>query len=168
MQLCVTWHIPNIVMKTMIRHDVPSKILPGQIYSHSHFYQDKSNGEWKRKYLLVLAFSPSSDIIYRLLTSRATGREKSPLCCNADPYPGFYLGYIGGELNTSSWLDLRKQDDYDYVVFNNDIKNAYIELITQLDNKLFCMALDCAANADDTTRQQERCMRDIRDGLGCL
>ena len=30
-----------------------------------------------------------------------------------------------------------------------------------------CAALDCAANAEDTTRQQTRLMRDQRARLGC-
>lgn len=142
-------------------------IEPGQIYCHNRFYKNNKTGEWQRKYLLVLAFSPGGDIVFRLLTSRVCGRSATPRCCKDAPYHSFYLGYIGGPLTTDSWLDLRQQDDYDNIEFLKNIDYGDIQFITSLNRDLLCSALECAANADDTSQQQARWMWDIRTKLSC-
>jgi hypothetical protein len=141
-------------------------VAPGQIFRHLRYYRT-GEGEWKRKYLLVLAGSPGGDVIYRLLTSRAYGRPKSPRCFHGLPYPGFYLGLLGGPLTTDSWLSLQQADDYDGLAFLAGLRDGVIEPVVALSVRLLCPALDCAANAEDTTRQQEGCIRDVRAGLGC-
>ncbi len=141
---------------------LPAGVVPGQIYRHDCFYCD-SAGQWRVKYLLVLTGTPDGDVVFRLLTSRAYGRPEYPLCYHGDPYPSFYLGYLGGELTAKSWLDLRQQDDYDGIRF---VENHLPSIVT-LTQEILCRALDCAANADDTTRQQERLMRDQRAALRC-
>ena len=54
---------------------LPAGVVPGQIYRHDRFYKNE-NGEWQTKYLLVLTGSPDGDVVFRLLTSRATADQK--------------------------------------------------------------------------------------------
>lgn len=145
---------------------LPAGVLVGQIYRHDRFYQDDA-GQWQTKYLLILASTLGGDVIFRLLTSRAHGRPEQPLCYHGDPYPSFYLGYLGGELSAKSWLDLRKQDDYDGHAFATNLAAAMLTLSITLPQDTLCLALDCAANAEDTLKLQERGMRDQRAALGC-
>lgn len=145
---------------------LPAGIAPGQIYRHARYYRTAA-GEWKSKYLLVLAGSPSSDVIFRLLTSRAHGRPQTPPCFHGDPYPSFYLGFLGGQLTADSWLSLQQTDDYDGMAFVEGMRAGAIQAISTLPLSLLCPALDCVANADDTTRQQEHCIRDVRVLLAC-
>lgn len=139
---------------------------PGSVYLHNRFYRD-SAGNWRTKYLLILTTTPDGDLIFRLLTSRQYGRPKAPPCYHDDPYPGFYLGRLGGPLTSDSWLDLRAQDDYDRVEFNRSLEAGDLALVMELDADDLCRALECTASADDTTRQQERCMRNQRGALNC-
>ncbi|RKT47505.1 hypothetical protein [Thiocapsa rosea] len=138
----------------------------GQIYRHRRFYRD-ADGAWQTKFLLTLARTGDGDIVFRLLTSRQHSRPKAPPCYHGDPYPGFYLGHLGGALTTDSWLDLRRQDDYDYLAFAEDVASGTIRPVMMLPPSLLCEALTCATNADDTTKQQERVMRDQRANLSC-
>lgn len=140
---------------------------PGQIYRHNRFYRDPDAQTWQSKYLLLLSDTAGGDIIFRLLTSRAHGRPESPRCYHGDPYPSFYLGHLGGELGAKSWLDLRKQDDYDGQMFAKAIAGSMLVYIMTLSKADLCLALDCAARADDTTRQQEQQMLNQRVALNC-
>ena len=141
-----------------------SLAVPGQIYRHTRYYRDDSG--WQTKYLLILAVTPDY-LVYRLLTSRAHGRPEQPLCYHGDPYPGYFLNIIGGALGAKSWLDLRQQDDYDRQTFAAHLDEGFLTLEIALPKAQLCGALDCAANAEDTTRQQTRQMRDQRARLGC-
>jgi len=143
---------------------LPAGVIPGQIYRHNRFYRD-SVGQWQTKYLVVLTGTPDGDVIFRLLTSRANGRPEKPPCYHGYPYPSFYLGYLGGELTAKSWLDLRRQNDYDGVSFAADLTVRDLSWVANLAKDILCQALDCAANADDTTRQQERLIRDQHAAL---
>lgn len=138
--------------------------MPGQIFRHPRYYQDDAG--WHAKYLLVLA-ADANNVVYRLLTSRAHGRPENPPCYHGDPYPGFYLGLIGGSLIAKSWLDLRRQDDYDHRQFAADVSAGLLTPEASLPLQQLCAALDCAANADDTTHQQTRQMRGQRARIGC-
>lgn len=139
-------------------------VAPGQIYRHTRYYRDDSG--WKTKYLLVLA-ADADNLVYRLLTSRAHARPEIPPCYHGDPYPGFYLGLIGGSLSAKSWLDLRRQDDYDRRKFSADVEAGLVTLEITVAVAQLCAALDCAANAQDTSRHQTGQMRDERARLGC-
>lgn len=145
---------------------LPAGVTPGQIYRHDRFYRSEA-GEWKRKYLLVLASTPGGDVIYRLLTSRAHGRPTTPPCSHADPYPSFYLGHLGDPLTGNSWLDLRECEDYEGQAFVQEMRGGDLHPVATLPVKQLCPALDCTASADDTTRQQERCIRNARAALNC-
>jgi hypothetical protein len=65
--------------------ELPAGVVPGEICRHERFYRDRQ-GNWQRKYLLVLAGTPAGDVIYRLLTSRAAGRRRR-LASMACPIP---------------------------------------------------------------------------------
>lgn len=145
---------------------LPAGVTPGQIYRHVQFYKN-SNGEWETKHLLILAWAPGGDIVFRLLTSRAHGRPEKPPCYHGDPYPGFYLGYLGGNLTAKSWLDLRGAKDYDADAFAADMADKHLAYEMTLPTETLCAALDCSANADDTTHQQASRMRDQRGILAC-
>lgn len=138
---------------------------PGEIYRHDGFYAAPQSGELEPKYVLVLAVMRGGDIVYRLLTSRQHGRPEVPPCFHGDPYPGFYLGVPGGPLGSKTWLDLRRQGDYDGDSFAMRLGEGRITYVLRLPNPLLCDALECAAAADDTTHAQERAMR---DGLAAL
>lgn len=140
--------------------------LVGQIYRHAGFYVDLQTGALKAKYFLVLAAPPGCDVVVRLLTSRYPGyRSELPPCCHDDPYPGFYLGIPGYELSKKTWLDLRGADDLDPWDFDRDRSEGHIRAVQTLPVELFKAALACAANADDTTKHQERLIRDTLAGL---
>lgn len=139
---------------------------PGEIYRHEAFYADAISGQLLPKYLVILAVPAGGDITARLLTSRYSDvRPKDPPCYHGDPYPGFYLGRLGGPLQQESWIDLRPLPDLDIDFFQRDRRRGLISLITTLPSPALHAALECAAGADDTTRQQERTIRDTLAAL---
>jgi len=168
----LSWKQPRNIKLSLIRRSadmagkLPVEVAPGQIYRHDHFYCDAAS-QWQAKYLLVLTGTPDVDVVFRLLTSRAHGRLEQPPCYRGNPYPIFYFGYLGGVLTTKSWLDLRRQDDYNSISFTADLTAGNLLLVATLPIEILCQALDCAASADDTTRQQERLIRDQRAALHC-
>jgi hypothetical protein len=133
---------------------------PGDIYRHKDFYRDPRTGVLEPKYLLFLARTPSDDLVARLLTSRPHGRPESPPCFHGNPYPSYYLGYLGGALSAKSWVDLRKLDDIDFASATRRKKEGVMDLILTLDLKCLIEVMDCVASADDTTRLQETSIRD--------
>lgn len=126
---------------------LPNGVEPGQIYRHPLHYQD-SDDRWKSKCLLVLAPAPGGDVIYRLLTSRAHGRPKSPPCYHGDPYPGYFLGILGAPLVKDSWLDLSHANDYDGYAFAEDLSGGALQHITDLPPESLCEAMECVARVD--------------------
>ena len=140
--------------------------IPGEIYRHGRFYRD-DEGIWQPKFLLVLAFSPGRDIVYRLLTSEPHGRSTTPPCHHGDPYPGYFLDVPGGPLTRQTWLDLRAADDYDDGHFAEHVSEGWLQLALSLPLAQVCEALSCAARAEDTTNQQARAMLDQRAIMGC-
>lgn len=134
----------------------------GYIYRDAAFYADAETGELKPKFFLVLAAPARSDIVVRLLTSRYAGmRPELPPCFHSHPYAGFYLGVLGGELGAKSWIDLRGQEDLDCWDFARQVEQGRVREVRALPPDLFRQALECVAGADDTTRVQERLIRDV-------
>ena len=132
---------------------------PGQLYRHEQFYLSAETGRYEPKYFVILAFTPAGDVVARLLTSRAHGRREHPPCYHGDPYPGFYLGVLGTPLGAKSWVDLRSLEDFDISDLQRKLKQQQVSLIATLPAITFTALLDCAANADDTTRLQEKSIR---------
>jgi hypothetical protein len=140
--------------------------LPGEFYRHDRFYRNEQ-GEWQAKYLVLLAFTPGRDVIYRLLTSEPHGRPERPPCYHGDPYPGYFLGVPGAPLTRPTWVDLRAADDYDSRDFDADTANGTLSLIMNLPLLVLCPMLTCAANAEDTTRAQHQALLDQKARLDC-
>lgn len=133
---------------------------PGEVYRHEAFYLNSETGELEPKYFLALAPQPEGDLVARLLTSRQHGRPENPACFHGHPYASFYLGVLGGPLSAKSWLDLRHLEDLDGLEFQRRLKSKRISLVTTICEAMLVDALICAAGADDTSRSQERAIRD--------
>jgi hypothetical protein len=140
-------------------------VLPGEIWKLDRFYLDTGSGELLPKYVLVLAVGRAGDIVGRLLTSRSHGRPEQPPCYHGDPYPGYYLGVIGGPLAAKSWLDLRKLEDLDGFDVARKKGQGMATPTVVLERELFIDVLDCAARAEDTTVRQSRDMLDVLNRL---
>lgn len=133
----------------------------GEIYHHADFYTDLTHGGMLSKYLVILALPEGGDVVMRLLTSQhGDVRPQQPPCYHGPPYPGFFLGVIGEPLTKNSWLDLRPFDDYDIDAFRGRLRKGLIQSVGVLDRVLLRAAMECAAGADDTSRAQERHIRD--------
>jgi hypothetical protein len=134
-------------------------VVPGRIFRHERFYLDRETGLLKPKYFLILAVEASGDCIARLLTSRAHVRPREPRCFHGMPYPGYFLGIPGQGLEFPTWVDLRFLQDFDCLDFQRLVDSRVISEVFDLASETFVDLLDCAARADDTTRQQERAIR---------
>jgi hypothetical protein len=132
---------------------------PGDIYEVPAFYADPLTGELRTKYLLILATNRDRDLIARLLTSRAHGRPEQPRCFHGHPYPGFFLGVPGAPLEMPTWIDLRALDDIDRSEFALRMERD-VRIAGTVSRDLLFEAMECVAAADDTTRGQERALRD--------
>jgi hypothetical protein len=132
----------------------------GEVYRHEAFYLNVETGELEAKYFLLFATPPSGDAVARLLTSRQHGRPENPPCFHGHPYSSFYLGVLGGPLSAKSWVDLRYLDDFDGVELQRRLKTKRISLVMRVPIETLTDVLACAAGADDTTRFQERAIRD--------
>jgi len=135
-------------------------VQSGDIYRHEAFYRSAETGRLEPKYLVLLAALASGDWVARLLTSRPHGRPEQPPCFHGRPYSSFYLGVIGGPLSAKSWVDLRYLEDFDEFEFRRRLKSNRIVPIISLSKDALVQVLDCAAAAEDTTRLQERAIRD--------
>lgn len=134
-------------------------MAPGRVFRHEQFYLDRETGLLKPKYFLVLAVDSSGDCVARLLTSRAHGRREDPPCFHGAPYPGYFLGARGQGLPLRTWVDLRPLEDFDGLEFQRLVGRGLISAVLDLPATIFIDVLDCAARADDTTRNQERAIR---------
>jgi hypothetical protein len=117
-------------------------VRTGEIHHHRRFYVDPDTGEYRGKYLLTLTMLPGGDLVARLLTSRAHGRPTEPPCYHGDPYPGFYLGILGGPLHQESWLDLRALNDFDASDVNKERSRGDLSFVMTLDSNLFREAVE--------------------------
>jgi len=147
----------------------PVDLKPGTILHHARFYVDTATGECKPKFLVLLAPMRGGDWVVRLLTSRhADKRPQQPPCYHDDPYPGFYLGVLDptNGLGKQSWLDLRGLDDADGIELTQLLGTGVLSVASALPADLLKAALACAAGADDTTRAQEKALRDQLETVG--
>lgn len=132
----------------------------GDICCHDQFYRD-ATGQLRAKYFLVLARTGNGDVVARLLTSRCREyRPVDPPCHHGDPYPRFFPGVLGGSPTRETWLDLRRFDDLDADAVAVGVRKGLIRPAMRLDPRRLRAAMECAAGADDTTRQQEWRIRD--------
>ncbi|MGA9827461.1 MAG: hypothetical protein WBQ57_03855 [Rhodanobacteraceae bacterium] len=139
-------------------------MLPGEIYRDARFYVAVT-GEPKAKYLLVLATPKNDDIVARLLTSLPRGRPETPPCYHGAPYGGYFLGIPGAPLTQETWVDLRYLDDLDPDDFRKRETKGILSRVARLPVDLLREILRCVAEDDDTTRQEDRHLRDAIDAL---
>lgn len=132
----------------------------GDLFLNSRHYIDPQSGEFMPKYFVILAFTPGEDLVVRLLTSQPHGRREKPPCSHSDPYPSYFFGVLGGRLAAKSWLDLRNHPDLESIAVERKLKAATIEFVLKLEMRQLTAAMECAAAAPDTTKQQETCIRD--------
>ncbi len=142
-----------------------ASIQPGCVFRHERFYFSRETGVFEPKYLVSLAATPGGDLVMKLLTSRPHGRPESPRCYHGHPYPSFYLGVPGPPLTAKSWLDLRGLPDFDPIEFSNKRKRGLIVEVARLPPAVLVPLLECVANAEDTTRLQERSIRTALEPL---
>lgn len=133
---------------------------PGDIYRHDQFYRHLITGELERKFLVFLAPTPGDDWVARLLTSQANMRTEQPPCSLGYPYPGFFLGVLGQVLPLKTWVDLRGLPDIDPLSVTQLVRLGIMGSVMALPKASLKQLIECAAAAEDTTRQQERALRD--------
>lgn len=137
----------------------------GEIWRKERYYID-DNGEWQPKFILFLGTNRCNDLINRLLTKRAHGRSTNSGCSHGYPYGGFFLGVPGSpRLIHPSWVDIRRQNDIDSDLFAQFAHEYTFE--TVLSGQLLCEIIKCVADADDTTYEQEQCLRNLLAQLRC-
>ncbi len=72
-----------------------------------------------------------------------------------------WRAHLGDALSAKSWVDLRKLDDIDFASATRRKKNGVMNRILTLDQARLIEVLQCAAGADDTTKLQEKSIRDL-------
>jgi hypothetical protein len=70
------------------------------------------------------------------------------------------MGVVGGPLQRESWLDLRGLDDFDAHDVAKQAAGGELSHAVTLVGTVYRHAAECAAAANDTTRLQERAIRD--------
>lgn len=136
-------------------------MAPGEVYRHDSFYFDELTGEPRRKFFVVLALLPGGDVVARLLTSRSHGRPENPRCFHGHPFPSYFLGVPGKDLGSKTWVDLRYLEDFDGLDVQREVQRGRVTLSMALEYQALAPLIDCAAGAEDTSRRQERAMRDL-------
>lgn len=64
-----------------------------------------------------------------------------------------------------TWVDLRKQPDFDIDTFTASVRKQVITPAGQPSNGVLAEVLKCTAASDDATNAQARKMRDVLAGL---
>lgn len=146
------------------------QVAVGQIWRDDCYYLDKSSGECKRKYVLVLAVDPKTgDCVTVVFTSQPNGLPETPACFIGFPRSGFYLGILGGTFFKETWLDFNSLETLDSGDFSLHIKQDRKSLLqNKLDIPTFCAVLRCVMQMqDDITKQQWRLLGDTIAILNC-
>ena len=104
-------------------------------------------------------------MVARLLTSRPHGRPEAPPCYHGLPYGGYFLGVIGTPLTRKTWVDLRYLGDIDPIDARADQTRGILTRIATLPREALCAVIECVAMDDDTTRRQEKYLRDTLAAL---
>lgn len=136
---------------------------PGSIHRHAQFYADAANGSLRPKFMLILAAPAGDDLVFRVLTSKP--RPETPACYHGAPYSSYFLGTVGGLLPRKTWVDLRKQPDFDIDTFTAGVRKQVITPAGQLPDSVLAEVLACTAASDDATNAQARKMREVLAGM---
>lgn len=139
------------------------------LWCDSRYYLDPDTGEFKRKYVLILAVSPNSDdALSAVLTSRANGLREEPACDPGPPRAGYYLGVPGSGLNKPTWVDFSSVSDEDAFDFKKMVVNGRITPeVLVLPVAAFCGVLRCLSKSEDINNRQHKWLAATIASLGC-
>jgi hypothetical protein len=139
------------------------------LWCDARYYLDQVTGEFKRKYVLILAVSPSGDdALSAVLTSKANGLREEPACDPGPPRAGYYLDVPGAGLNKPTWVDFSSVSDEDAFDFKKMVANGRIApegLV--LPAPVFCGVLRCLSKSEDINNRQHRWLAGTIAALGC-
>ncbi len=139
------------------------------LWSDSRYYLDRDTGEFKRKFVLILATSPAGDdALAAVLTSRANGLREDPACDPGPPRAGYYLGVPGSGLNKPSWVDFSSASDEDAFTFKKRVDSGRISpepLVLPAD--IFCGVLRCLSKSEDINNRQHKWLAGTIAALAC-
>ncbi len=139
------------------------------LWCDSRYYLDEETGEYRRKFVLILATSPSGDdALSAVLTSRANGLREEPACDPGPPRAGYYIGVPGGGLVKPTWVDFSSVKDVDDFAFKKLVGNGRITPdALVLPNATFCGILRCLSRSEDLSKQQHKWLTATIASLGC-
>ncbi len=139
------------------------------LWCDSRHYLDEETGEYKRKYVLILATSPSGDeALSAVLTSKSNGLREEPACDPGPPRAGYFVGVPGGGLMKLTWVDFSGVKDQDDFEFKKLLKNGRItpmDLVLPVD--VFCGVLRCLSKSEDINNRQHRWLAATIMSQGC-
>lgn len=141
----------------------------GQIWRDDCYYLDRSSGECKRKYVLVLATNHSAgDILTAVFTSKPNGLTELPACSLGPPRAGYFVGVPGGGLTKPTWVEFSSVDTLDTRDLELHIRSGRKSFTAQLlPNNVCCAVLRCASQSEDITKRQLRWIDDTIASLNC-
>lgn len=142
---------------------------PNTLWCDSRYYLDEATGEYKRKYVLILATSPSGDdALSAVLTSKANGLREEPACDPGPPRAGYCIGVPGSGLIKPTWVDFSSVKDEDDFEFKRLVTNGRITPHTLvLTTDIFHGVLRCLSRSDDINSRQHRWLAGTMASLGC-
>lgn len=139
------------------------------LWCDSRYYLDQTTGEYKSKYVLILAVgSNGDDALSAVLTSKANGLREDPACDFGPPRAGYYLGVPGVVLYKPTWVDFSSAADQDAFAFKKLIASGRItpvELVLAAD--VFCGVLRCLSQSEDINNRQHKWLAATIAALGC-
>lgn len=137
--------------------------LLGVILFDPHFrFPD---GGTKGKYFTILGKAPSDDYIVARTTSNGQRKSWQYGCHNDEPDPNFCIPIGQAIFPLDTWFCLDYLMNLDAYELKDKLKTGFIEQRGTLPHNIIKDLLNCAASAEDTTRQQETVMRDILANL---
>lgn len=118
----------------------------GQIWRDDRYYLNQTTGEFKRKYLLVLATNVrSGDVLTAVFTSKPNGLTEVPVCSLGPPRAGYFVGIQGGVLTKPTWVDFSSINILDTYDFDLHVSHGRKFLTDSLISKETCCGvLRCA------------------------
>ncbi|MBB5202838.1 hypothetical protein HNQ51_000131 [Inhella inkyongensis] len=139
------------------------------LWRDARYYLDRDTGEYKSKYVLILAVSPDcDDSLSAVLTSKANGLREEPACDPGPPRAGYYLGVPGAGLYKPTWVDFSSAADQDAFAFKKMIAVGRIspEALV-LPAAVFCDILRCLSHSEDINTRQHKWLAATIAALGC-
>jgi hypothetical protein len=139
------------------------------LWCDSQYYLDQHTGEYKRKYMLILAIGPNGDdALAAVLTSKANGLREDPACDPGPPRAGYYIGIPGSGLTKQTWIDFSSVSDEDAFEFKKQVSNGRITPETLvLPASTFCGVLRCLSRSEDINNRQHKWLAATIDSHGC-